>query len=110
MRQKHNAETCVAHAGACFRQADIALPLLTRHMAFVHKDRGGYRQLQTEADAGNPKGPLRILSVTMAAKSELSCDECAQRFPTLGDLWVQMSINPVANARTAEPDCRKHTG
>ena len=118
--ENHNAETYVAHtttsldglhahARACFRHAPIALPLLAQHMQFVHVDRGDYRQLRQEADACNPKGPLKVLSVTMTAESEFSCDECARRFSTMGGLWSHMGIDPISNARTGEPDCRKHS-
>ena len=113
---EHDAETYVAHttrsvdelhahARACLRQADVALPLLGQHMFLLHNDRGDYHQLREEADAGNPKGPLRLISVSITGESELSCDDCARRFDTIGALNEHIGLNPYTLARTGPPEC-----
>ena len=117
--QEHHAETYVfhttdsldelhAHARAAMRQDEIGLPLLARHMIFVHTDRGDYTKLRQEADLHGPKGPLRLLSTTMTAESEFSCDECARRFPTAGEMWTHMGIDPDTAQRNEQPQCRSN--
>ena len=119
--QQHNAETYVAHttvilddlhahAQKILRHPSVALPLLGDHISFVHIDQGDYRRLRQEAEAGNPKGNLRIISVTMTAESELSCTECAARFPTIPDLWSHMGIAPATASRVRDAECFAYSG
>ena len=113
----HNAETYIAHttdslddlhahAKACMRQRDVVLPLLGQHMVYLHRERDDYQRLREEADAGDVKGPLRIHSVTMTAESEISCEQCAHRFDTIGAFQEHMGVNPATGARYREIACR----
>ena len=113
---EHDAETYVAHttssvdelhahARACLRQDDDALPLLGQHMFLLRNDRGDYARLRDEADAHGAKGPLRLISVSITGESELSCDDCARRFDTIGALNEHIGLNPYTLARTGPPEC-----
>ena len=113
---EHEAETYVAHttgslddlhahARACLRQGDVVLPLLGQHMFLFHNDRGDYARLRDEAENTGPKGNLRVISVTMTGESEISCEDCARRFDTTGDLNQHIGLNPWTLARTGPPQC-----
>ena len=107
---------------ACMRQSDVVLPLLGQHIFLTHNDRGDYQALRDEADSAGPKDHLRVNSVTMTAESELSCDACAKRFSTGGEMNQHMGPGPLdtwpgpapPTARTAtetrsrSPQFRKH--
>ena len=114
--EAHEAETYVAHtassldqlhahARACLRQSDVVLPLLGQHIFLTHNDRGDYQALRDEADSAGPKDHLRVNSVTMTAESELSCDACAKRFSTGGEMNQHMGLDPWTLARTGPADC-----
>ena len=119
----HHAETYVAfttdqldelhaHAVRCMKHPDIVLPLLANHMEMVHTDNGDYRQLREEADAngGEGRGRLKVLMVTMTAESEITCDECASRFDSLGNLWNHMGIDQLSNVRVRDAECLAYSG
>ena len=117
----HNAETYVAHttdsldelhaqAKRAMRQGEVALPLLAAHMRLVHTDAGDYQALREEADESGGRGHLKVLGVTMTAESEISCDDCAARFESLGDLWNHMGIDPHTSTRVQEAECHAHSG
>ena len=114
--EEHDAEIYVAHttssldelhahARACMRQEEVAVPLLAQHMFLLHNDRGDYRRLSWEAETHGPKGNLRVNSVTLTADSEITCDDCARRFDTIGALNEHIGLNPWTLARTGPPEC-----
>lgn len=114
--QEHEAETSVAHttdsldelhahARACLHQSEVALPLLGQHIFLLHNDRGDYRNLREDADSNGPKGPLKLISITMTAEDELTCEDCAHRSQSIGDLNEHIGINPWTMARMGPPQC-----
>ena len=104
-----NLDDLHAHAVRSLRSNNFGPPLLIAHTRMIHLDQGNYQALRERADAGLTQGLLRIESIVMTAEEHISCDDCAQRFQTIGDLWNHMGIDPRSNLRVRSAECHAHS-
>ena len=100
-----NLDQLHAETVRTLRNPEYAGQLLAAHCADLHQERGEYRPLVDRVLSGESQGLTRITGLTMTGEDFISCDGCAKRFDSLGDLWTHVGIDTRNGQRVRKPEC-----